>query len=163
MKVKVWAILGDAHAGKSTTIAHLVHQKRGAGGWRYVLLRGGGYLRIHALRRAWQEASLQPQQGIMKFSKIGAVRPTVNCLNLLIALRYSPTGGYPSAEAYLTAFSAHNWEIASLVLLNYSAAREHYFNFGAPTLDLRDTTELARVPSRHGELVGKVRNHFEWA
>jgi hypothetical protein len=168
--VKLWAILGDPRTGKSTIIGNLVSQTtRGPGGFRDVLLRGGGYLRVFALRQACQEARRSPEAlvGLIAERALGLMRSrpaiSVSRVNVLLALRFAETNGYPPGHQYLSFFVQHGWSIESLVLLNYEDRHEFYHYFGAPTYDLLDSARLLQNPFHREWIVGQVRNHFGWA
>jgi hypothetical protein len=171
-KVRVWAILGDPGTGKSTTIRYLISQQTtGPGNIRDILLRGGGYLRLYASRRASQEARKSPEDVIKLIKEKGRrlthgrPRLSICWLNVLMALRFDAANGCPPGHQYLSTFVEHGWLLESLVLMNYrdQDRREFYHDFGAPTLDLLDSTRMARDPSQHAWMVGQVRSHFGWA
>lgn len=171
-RIRVWAILGDARTGKSTTIRYLSSQlSTGPGAFRDVLLRGGGYLRVYSVRRAWQEAGKSPREAVERVNRSAQTlvrqRPPVSvcCVNVLMALRFNPTNECPAGHAYLSHFVGQGWLLESLVLMNYrdEDRREFYHNFGAPTLDLFDSARMVRNPDQHAWMVGQVRNHFGWA
>jgi hypothetical protein len=171
-KVRIWAILGDSKTGKSTVIGGLTSQSgKGPGGIRDILLRGGGYLRLFARRRACQEGRKSPEQIVHAINSEarrlmnGRPRISVCWLNVLLALRFDEDKGCPAGHEYLTHFVRQGWQIESLVLMNYrdEDRREFYHNYGAPTLDLRDSRALVQNPLHRGWVVGQVRNHFGWA
>jgi hypothetical protein len=170
-KVRVWAIVGDRDAGKSTTISYLVSQfGRGQGGFRHVLLRSGGFLYVYARRMAWQEAKKQPSEVVQIVNRqahnlMRAGRPaSIGWINVLAALHFDPSNGCPSGHEYLSYFADQGWTIESLVLMDYDESRHgFYHHFGVPTFELYDSAAMVRQEAEHGWLVGKVRNHFGWA
>ena len=165
-KVRVWAVLGDKNAGKSTVISNLISQRgRGQGGFRHVSLRGGGRLYLYARRMAWQEAEKGPKDVIAAVHAMGrGYVSTPGWVNVLMALRYKPDNGCPGGDEYLEAFAEQAWFIESLVLLDYDRkAHAAYHYFGAPTLELPGSSAFARDPRKHAALAGAVRNHFGWA
>lgn len=167
--IRSWAIIGDANAGKSTTIRHLVSQFQGPGGMRHVLLRGGGQLAIFAKIMSLQEGNQEEGGAKTPDEFVELVRRQIdktqggNCLsffNVLFSLRYVSLGpSYPDANEYLTHFIHQGWQIESLVLMTPTASREQlYQSFGSPTLSIQDPTTQAI-----SHMVGRVRNHFGWA
>lgn len=168
-RVRVWAILGESDAGKSTVIGHLVSQYgKGAGGLRVSPLRGGGDLRIYARRQSVQEAKRTPDDVIadtyksaVKLQKKHGI--VLANFNLLIALRTDVTNRMPMGHAYLSRFIAEGWDLSSIVVLNYQdTLHAAYREFGAPFLGIEDNG-LIENKSMHNLLVSKVRNHFGWA
>jgi len=169
-RVRLWAIVGEGSSGKSTTIGSLISQLgRGSGGFREVLLRGGGYLRIYARRQSLQEAKRSPDTVIRETQVL--VRDlekrrgiSIDSLNLLLAIRSDNVNGLPRASKYLSHFVKAGWLIESLVVLDYEGKKHiPYYDFGAPLYELYESSELVRDKSKHHWLVGQVRNHFGWA
>jgi hypothetical protein len=170
-KVRVWAILGDGQTGKSTIIGHLISQLgMGSGGFRWVPLRGGGFLQVYARRQSLQEAKRSPDQ-VIKDTKLKgrslekSHHISINWLNLLVAIRTDTTNRLPQADEYLSHFVRAGWTIESLVLLGeYDEQRySMYSAFGVPICEIYDSKETARDKKKHHWLVGPVRNHFGWA
>jgi len=174
-KVRVWAVLGDSDAGKSTTIGHLTSRlNQGPVGIVKVLLRGGGYLHIYGKKMALQEAEVYPddettpaidQKGFMTNINDRAAElqhnPTISAgyFNILIALRFNQVNNYPCGLDYLSSFVEKGWSIESLVLLSPTPEQqEEYGRFGAPTLSVDNSRNI-----EINHMVGQVRNHFGWA
>ena len=178
-RIRIWVILGDPGAGKSTAIGHLTSQFGATeNGLRQgpspdessVLLRGGGYLTILSRRMAWQEAEKKPQEVVdlilgkarQRQAEVPAI--SISWFNVLMALRYDAhdqrPNDFPAGYDYLSHFVRQGWFIESLVLLNPNAARYHYHRFGASTYDLYDTTH---PDNQIAWTVGQIRNHFGWA
>ena len=174
MKVKIYALVGEADAGKSTTVSNLTGRKRGPPGARSILLPGGGFLRVWSKTMAWQEDNKSPADAVAEikaFAKRTASLPpaiSINSMSALMTLRFEPfrrpdiagAAKQPGAEAYLTAFVDQGWEIASLVLFTNEAdeKRHHFERYGAPTLYYPDATDRS-----FEAMTGGVRRHFGWA
>jgi len=169
-KIRLWAIIGDSDSGKSTSIGYLVsHLGRGRPSYRYIYLRGGGYLLMYVRKQSLQEAKRTPEKVVVDTiaeARKLATREKVNLawFNVLYAIRSDTVNGLPTADAYLSHFVDCGWKIESLILMNYkSNPHARYYNFGAPTYELHDAAKLVRDPSTHTHMVGQIRNHFGWA
>lgn len=170
-KIRLWTIIGEGATGKSTTIGHLISQTgKGSGGFRYVLLRGGGFLQIYARRQSLQEAKRSPDAVLADTKRL--IRTVENrrgfpieSLNLLLAIRSeNNVNGLPPASEYLARFLKAGWSIESLAVLNYEGKKHaQYYDFGIPTCEVYETASLVREKSNHQMMVGAVRNHFGWA
>ncbi len=174
-RIRLWAVIGGTQAGKSTTIGHLAYSVpvttgiHLAAGFRQVLLRGGGRMRVYAIPQALQEHNRRtPEETVTLALEIIASQiqdePTA-CLNLLIALRLRPvsSGGvvYPAGHEYIAHFVRNGWQLESLALLSPSNADEiTYQHFGAPLLRYDTNAPENREINL---MVGMVRNHFGWA
>jgi hypothetical protein len=169
-KIRLWAILGEGSTGKSVTIGGLISQTgRGPGGFRYVLLRGGGGLELYARRRSLQEAKRSPEDVVRDTLELARTLQTrkkisIGYLNLLVAIRTDSINGQPLAREYLSHFVRSGWSLESLIVLDYSESKHLlYFDFGAPVRRIVGASEMARDRSQHHVLVGHARNHFGWA
>jgi hypothetical protein len=168
-EIRLWAIVGEGSTGKSTVIGNLISQLgRGSGGFRHVLLRGGGYLQVYARRQSLQEAKRSPDNVIRETQKLvrdleKKRRISVGALNLLLAIRSDSINRLPPASEYLSRFVQSGWKIESLVVLDYEGRKHHlYYDFGAALYELYDSAELLQDKSQHQWVVGQVRNHFGW-
>lgn len=186
MQIRVWAILGDTEAGKSTMIGHLTSMfGPGENGIdpkrqkpvRTVLLRGGGYLRLWTMRQALQEANKSPErfvnETLKRSAKMALVAPRIpsQYFNILIALRYDATATCPAGSEYLSFFCQQpDFALHSLVCLpSREAGKEKppspdlslFLRFGVPTCLVRSPVCPDGEPISHQ--VGQIRNHFGWA
>lgn len=169
-KIRLWAVLGESSTGKSTIIGGLISQTgRGPGGFRYILLRGGGMLEVYARRQSLQEAQRSPQEVVLETLKVARKlqnrnKTSIGYLNLLLAIRTDSINGLPDASEYLSHFVRSGWSLESLIVLNY-AKRKHvlYFDFGAPVCPLIDASRMVSSRLQHHIFVGEARNHFGWA
>ena len=166
-KVRLWAVIGPPDAGKSSTIGTLAgFDGRGAGGKRDILLRGGGWLRVHAFRQSVQEAKLDPQASLDR-TVTNARRQQgwgiTAWYNVLLALRSDSVNGLPEADEYLRHYVRNGWVIESLALLDIPDDYEKYARFGAPTAAVRDTKANTKETASRPWVFGEVRNHFGWA
>jgi hypothetical protein len=168
---RVWGVIGKGNTGKSTVIGNLISTLgRGAGGFRHIRLRGGGYLYVYARRQSVQEANRSPQQVVADAVRnAGTVQRNsgiaISYMNLLMAIR-SDAGinGHPAATVYLSDFVKAGWTTESLALTDEDEKdRSPYYEFGAPFCEVADATTWVRGPSSHQWLVSQVRNHFGWA
>ena len=167
MQIRLWAVVGPNNSGKSSTIGALVSQTgKGRGGIRSVLLRGGGWLYLHAYRQSIQEAGMSIPDSIDRFEKIAniaSVSHGASYLNLLLALRSDSIGGLPTADGYLKEFVRNGWELSALALLDCPTEYDRYARFGAPMCDVRDASTMTAVALERNWVFGQVRNHFGWA
>jgi hypothetical protein len=169
-KVRVWAVIGEGSTGKSTVIGHLTSKLgRGPGGPQFMLLRGGGYLRVHARRQSLQEARITAQSIVRTFkARIANLQKnkglSIGYANLLVAIRTDKINGLPPATDYLSYFVTSGWDLESIVILDYDG-RKHasYHEFGVPTLEVYNSSDWVQDKLQHQILVGQVRNHFGWA
>jgi hypothetical protein len=186
MRVRVWAILGDANAGKSTMITHLASifgkgetNKREGGssagrgdGDHTLLLRGGGYLKIWKRKMALQEARLLPAEFVAFIEKrakaTAETKPKISpeYYNVLIALRHTAHLSFPAGHEYLSHFASVGWKLESLVTAPPTTNFDLYLKFGVPVCRLieksdGEDTKANRVPI--GWRAGQIRNHFGWA
>ncbi len=166
-KVRLWAVIGPPNSGKSSTIGTLAgFDGRGAGGKRDILLRGGGWLRVHAFRQSVQEAQLTPQQFRRPDDEERRRQQgwgITAWYNVLLAFRSDSVHGLPEADEYLRHYIRNGWVIESLALLDIPDDYEKYARFGAPTAAVRDTTENTKETASRPWVFGEVRNHFGWA
>jgi hypothetical protein len=166
-RIRLWAIIGPSDSGKSSTIGALISQSgKGPGGLRDVLLRGGGWLRIMALRQSLQEAKQKPESVSEKFSKAAHKQERNTAFayyNLLIALRSDQVNGCPIADEYLSHFVEAGWEIQSLVLLEDEIEYGRYIAFGAPLALIPKSAKMTSNQLERNWVFGQVRNHFGWA
>ena len=166
-KVRLWAVIGPPGSGKSSPIGTLAgFDGRGAGGRRDILLRGGGWLRVHAFRQSVQEAQLTPQQSLdrtMKNARRQQGWGITAWYNVLLAFRSDSVHGLPEADEYLRHYIRAGWVIESLALLDIPNDYEKYARFGVPTAAVRDTTENTKESASRPWVFGEVRNHFGWA
>lgn len=174
--VRVWAIIGDANAGKSTMIGHLTYQygpgKNGL--WKgrsdkvyEVLLRGGGCLSVWSRRMALQEAGLTPEQAMLEISKnFEGDRDVGQPRNILVALRDRQHSGLADGNEYLSHFAAMGWKLQSIVMMPSVEQVNRYTRLGVPTCVLtpiEETSSANAASMSIGHRVGKIRNHFGWA
>jgi hypothetical protein len=166
-KIRLWAVIGPPNSGKSSVVGAMVSQSgRGRGGARDVLLRGGGWLYIHAYRRSVQEADRSPAFSADKIEKAAASldqKTPIAYYNVLLALRSDSIGGHPTAAGYLSHYVRSGWDLQSLILLDMSAEYWRYARFGVPTYDLQNSTELTANSLQRNWVFGQARNHFGWA
>lgn len=170
-KVRLWSVIGDAGSGKSTIVGNLVSQfGPGRTHARRVLLRGGGYLLVHARRQSLQEANISAKQFIRAMNATAQALQrqhglTLSYLNVLAAIRTeNGVNGLPSAIDYISEFVRASWSIESIVVLDYDERADgRYHSFGAPIYEVNDSSALVRQGVMHQKLVGQVRNHFGWA
>ena len=166
-KIRLWVVIGPADAGKSSVIGALVSQPVGGpGGARRVLLRGGGWLYVHAFRRSVQEAGQTPVLSATKIESAARKLQSSTALayyNVLIALRSDVFKGFPIAEAYLAEYIKRGWDLQSIVLLDAPSEYNRYVSIGVPLYNLENSSELCSVSSHRNWVFGQVRNHLGWA
>lgn len=179
VRVRLWAVIGPPHSGKSTTIGHLAYsvpttppRHNMYAGNRVVALRGGGFLSVFAVPQALQEHNRRlPVEAANwienQATELQGQSPAINAgwFNVLLALRLVAvtTNGqmYPDGHEYLSYFVRCGWTIQSLFLLNAPQdARDLYRKFGAP-ISYFDSTRAENQQINF--MVGAARNHFGWA
>jgi hypothetical protein len=167
LRVRLWAVVGPANSGKSSTIGALAgFSGKGAGGQRDVLLRGGGFLQIHAYRQSVQEAGTTPEESASKAlanARRKSNQAAIQQYNLLLALRSDSIKGLPTAREYLSYYLSCGWEIVSLALLDMAAEYDRYADIGAPTCEVLKSIEYSTEERSRIWVFGQVRNHFGWA
>jgi hypothetical protein len=170
-RIRLWAVLGEASVGKSTTVGHLGGEfgkgenglRRGRGGGvKEIPLRSDGYLQILSRRQSLQEAGKTPEQVAKEIenasARLNQQNPTIESafFNVLLAIRTDSPRKMKKGEDYLSYFVKRGWLIESLAILSPKSRDEHiYRRFGAPTCYIEYSSGLDII-----QMVGQVRNHF---
>ena len=166
-KIRLWAVIGEQASGKSSTVGALMSQtKKGRGGARDILLRGGGWLLVHCYRQSVQEARRSPDLSIEKALKPANRlngRYPITYFNLLIALRSDICNGLPKADHYLARYIQAGWESRSVILLDLMKEYDRYARLGAPTAIIDNTKEVLLKERQRNWVFGQARNHYGWA
>jgi hypothetical protein len=114
--VEVWAVVGDADTGKSSTIRALTGVSRNQVHWGVCFLIGGEGEMIDTLVHpgGLQEAGKMPEEFIDEVIAAGVDR-------IIVALRYNKkrwkSKNCPNAAAYFTAFNQSGWRIRGYAVL----------------------------------------------
>lgn len=165
-KIRVWAVVGPHNSGKTSVIGALTSQKSGRGHARDVLLRGHGWLYMHAFSRSVQEAGRTEDTSIQKIESAAAsshARQPIAFYNVLLALRSDQFRGLNPGHKYLAAYASAGWELKSIILLEDEGEYKNYARMGVPTAIISNTVlEMAKSASRNW-VFGAARNHFGWA
>lgn len=165
-KIRVWAVVGPHNSGKTSVIGALTSQKSGRGFARDVLLRGNGWLFIHAFSRSVQEAGRTEALSIQKIEQAAAAsnaRSPIAYYNILLALRSDQYRGLNKGYDYLAAYVKAGWVLESVILLEDVNEYYNYARMGAPTALIENTVANASHSSRRNWVFGEARNHFGWA
>jgi hypothetical protein len=110
--VDVWAIIGDPHMHKTSSIRALTGVARIEQKWNIAYAHGNGLTYVHP--PGLQEIRESAQALIQKVS-------VANVNYVIVALRYNQARGLPHATAYLTAFEGAGWNIAGHAVLRPGA------------------------------------------
>jgi ABC-type cobalamin/Fe3+-siderophores transport system ATPase subunit len=153
MSIRLYCIVGNGGAGKSTVARYLVmpksYQENKITYWNSVLLESGGYLRVFTRLRSFQEASIdleKAQKLLQQQLKAVATTPahgpageTSNYpvsikpkrLNALITLRLDAYNELPPAFKYLDKFVKLGWSPHRIAVLPTEAesAQPNYDKF----------------------------------
>jgi hypothetical protein len=107
--VDVWAVIGDPHMHKTSSIRALTGVRQIEPHWKIAYARHGNastYVHPPGL----QEIGVSAQTFIQNVGAAG-----VNYV--IVALRYNQARGLPAATGYLTAFQGAGWNIAGYTVL----------------------------------------------
>ncbi|KAB6718011.1 MULTISPECIES: ABC transporter ATP-binding protein [Roseobacteraceae] len=173
MSLRIWVIMGESEAGKSTLIGHLTGQfgksdnglKRNGTDFSNVPLSGGGLLKLFSMRCALQENPRGKECPVgalayirKKFEKKGLVQHS----NCLLALRLNDGEGQGAGFEYLDYFIGQgDVEVMSIVTLGAKDCDvDKALEYGIPTLALANWQDCQRSILVS---IAAVRRHFGWA
>ncbi|CAH0142900.1 hypothetical protein SRABI05_00342 [Agrobacterium fabrum] len=165
-KIRVWAVVGPHNSGKTSVIGALTSQKSGRGYARDILLRGHGWLYMHAFSRSVQEANRTEELSIHKIEAAAAAshaRHPIAFYNVLLALRSDQHRGLNPGHKYLAAYASAGWELQSIILLEDEDEYKNYARMGVPTAIIANTVSDTANPASRNWVFGAARNHFGWA
>ncbi|MES4993878.1 hypothetical protein ABVB70_26660 [Agrobacterium radiobacter] len=165
-KIRVWAVVGPHNSGKTSVIGALTSQKSGRGYARDILLRGHGWLYMHAFSRSVQEANRTEELSIHKIEAAAVAshaRHPIAFYNVLLALRSDQYRGLNPGHKYLAAYANAGWELQSIILLEDEDEYKNYARMGVPTAIISNTVSDTANPASRNWVFGAARNHFGWA
>jgi hypothetical protein len=111
--VDVWAVIGDPHMHKTSSIRALTGVRKRETHWNIAYARqGNAYTYVHPA--GLQEIKEPADKFIEKVRAAG-----VNYV--IVALRYKAARGLPAATGYLAAFRGAGWNIAGYAVLGGGA------------------------------------------
>ncbi|WP_320196404.1 hypothetical protein RMR10_009655 [Agrobacterium rosae] len=165
-KIRLWAIVGPHNSGKSSLIGALTSEKRCSGHGRDVLLRGNGWLHIHAYSQSVQEGDYTEASSIKRIEDAAAAshaRHPIAYFNVLLALRSDVYKGLNQGYKYLAAYTAAGWDIESIIMLDIPDQYNDYGRMGAPTAIINESTANSAIDLQRNWVFAEARNHFGWA